>query len=95
MLPCRQFARSERAPQQRPKTLAALLSGDCCLAGPKLKWFALERSPNIPHAQLSHGLPESLQHICATGLDQLRATSTTAVRFASDKLAQLLITEMS
>jgi hypothetical protein len=35
---------------------------------------------------LSHSLPESLQHIFATGLDQLRATSTTAVRFASDKL---------
>jgi hypothetical protein len=42
---------------------------------------------------LSHGLPESLQDISATGFDQLYAPSTTTVGFASDKLTQLLITE--
>jgi hypothetical protein len=43
---------------------------------------------------LSHSLPESLQHISATGFDQLYATFTTAVSFASDKLTQLPIAEI-
>jgi hypothetical protein len=28
-----------------------------------VKWFALERSPNVSHPILSHGLPESRQDI--------------------------------
>jgi hypothetical protein len=34
---------------QSQKTLAAFLSGDRCLGHPKVKWFALERSPNVSH----------------------------------------------
>jgi hypothetical protein len=34
---------------QLEKTPAASLSGDCCLGYPKVKRFALERSPNVSH----------------------------------------------
>jgi hypothetical protein len=48
---------------QPEKTRAAFLSGDCCSGNPKVKWFALERSPNVSHPILSHGLPKSRQDI--------------------------------
>ena len=80
---------------QPQKTFAAFPSGDCCLAHPKVKLSASERSPNVSHQLLSHSLPESLRDISAIGIDQLYTTSTTAVSFASDKLTQLPITEMS
>jgi len=48
---------------QPEKTPAAFLSGDCCSGNPKVKWFALERSPNVSHPILSYGLPKSRQDI--------------------------------
>jgi len=48
---------------QPEKTRAAFLSGDCCSGNPKVKWFALKRSPNVSHPILSHGLPKSWQDI--------------------------------
>jgi hypothetical protein len=80
---------------QPQKTLAAFQSGDCCLGHPKMKLFASERSPNLSHQLLSHSLPESLRDISGIGIDQLYTTSTTAVSFASDKLTQLPIAEIS
>ena len=53
---------------QPQKTLAAFLSRDCCSGNPKVKWFALERSPNVSHPILSHGLPESPQDISSDRL---------------------------
>jgi hypothetical protein len=41
------------------KTPPAFLSADCCTGNPKVKWFALGRSPNVSHAILSHGLLQS------------------------------------
>jgi len=35
---------------QPKETFAAFPSGDRCLGHPKVKLFALERSPNVPHA---------------------------------------------
>jgi hypothetical protein len=49
--------------RQPEKTPPAFLSGDCCLGKPKVKWFGLERSPNISHPILSHGLLQSRQDI--------------------------------
>ena len=48
---------------QPKETSPAFLSADCCVRNPKVKWSALERSPNVSHAILSHGLPDSRQHI--------------------------------
>jgi len=43
-------ARSNELLPQPKETFAALPSGDRCLGHPKVKLFALERSPNVPHA---------------------------------------------
>jgi hypothetical protein len=45
---------------------AAFISGHCSPGSPKVKWFALERSPNVSHLILSHGSPKSWQDISAT-----------------------------
>ena len=45
---------------------AAFVSGHCSSGNPKVKWFALERSPNVSHLILSHGSPKSRQDISAT-----------------------------
>ena len=47
-------------------TPAAFVSGHCSPGNPKVKWFALERSPNVSHLILSHGSPKSRQDISAT-----------------------------
>jgi hypothetical protein len=47
-------------PEKMPPTF---LSGDCCRGNPKVKWFALERSPNVSHPIVSHGLLQSRQDI--------------------------------
>jgi hypothetical protein len=91
----RVVARSDEPLPQAKETLAAFHSGDCCLGHPKMKLFASERSPNLSHQLLSHSLPESLRDISGIGIDQLYTTSTTAVSFASDKLTQLPIAEIS
>jgi hypothetical protein len=50
-IPCCSGSRSVwRSLPQPQKTLAAFRSDDCCLGHPKVKWFALERSPNVSHA---------------------------------------------
>ncbi len=46
----RAVARSDDPLPQPQKTLAAFPSSDCCLGHPKVKLFALECSPNVPHA---------------------------------------------
>jgi hypothetical protein len=43
-------ARSDEPFPQPKKTFAAFPSGDRCLGHPKVKLFALERSPNVSHA---------------------------------------------
>jgi hypothetical protein len=48
---------------QLEKTSPAFVSGGCCTANPKVKWSALERSPNVSHPILSHGLLQSRQDI--------------------------------
>ena len=40
------------------KTPPAFLSGDCCCGKPKVKWFALERSPNVSYPIVSHGFSQ-------------------------------------
>lgn len=45
---------------------AAFVSGHCSSGNPKVKWFALERSPNVSHLILSHGSPKSRQDISVT-----------------------------
>lgn len=71
-------ARRDGPLPQPQNTLAARPSGDCCLGHPKVKWFASERSPNVPHATTIAQLRESLRDISAPGLDQLYATFTKA-----------------
>src|SRR6266550_9349434 len=51
---------------QPEKTPAAFVSGHCSPGNPKMKWFALERSPNVSHLILSHGSPKSRQDIPGT-----------------------------
>jgi hypothetical protein len=43
-------ARSDELLPQPKETFAAFPSGDRCLGHPKVKLFAFERSPNVPHA---------------------------------------------
>jgi hypothetical protein len=50
---------------QPEKTPAAFLSTDCCIRNPKVKWFGLERSPNVSHPILSPGLLQFRQDIFA------------------------------
>ena len=56
------------------KTPAACLSGDCWPGNPKMKWFALERSPNVSHPEVSHRLAESRQDIFCDRLLPLSRT---------------------
>ena len=50
---------------QPQKTPAAFLSTGCCVRNPEVKWFGLERSPNVSHPILSHVLLQSRQDIFA------------------------------
>jgi hypothetical protein len=43
-------ARSDELLPQPKETFAAFPSGDRCLGHPKVKLFAFERSPDVPHA---------------------------------------------
>jgi hypothetical protein len=43
-------ARRNKPLPQPEKTLTTFPSGYCCLGHPKVKVFALESSPNVPHA---------------------------------------------
>jgi hypothetical protein len=50
---------------QPQKTLAAFFFGDCCLGHPKVKWFALERSPNVSHpTTVAHFTRIPAGHLC-------------------------------
>lgn len=53
---------------QPEKTPAAFVSGHCCPGNPKVKWFGLDRSPNVSHPTLSHGSLQSRQDISSDGL---------------------------
>src|SRR4030095_1495288 len=47
-------------------TPAAFVSAHCSPGNPKVKWSALERSPNVSHLILSHGSPKFRKDISAT-----------------------------
>ena len=81
-------ARSDDLLPQPKETFAAFPSGDCCLGHPKVKLFALERSPNVSHRNYYRTVYPNLCRISLRLADRLCATPTTAVSFASDKLTQ-------
>ena len=84
----RAVVRSGDSLRQPQKTLAAFPSADCGLGQPKVKVFALEPSCNVSYPNTIVLFTRIFADNSATGFEQMYATVTTAVSFASDKSEQ-------